>query len=607
MARREPTTPPLGGPIYKSGFARGTKAFDTLYDLKRQNTSPLKKNDLAVILGYDRLEDGRTMYFRYDPSSNEPADDINYVNPNSGDGQWVRIRNTTQVVEDDFVSYSEGELPDSTGAVAGTIGAYLTNEGAFQKIIWNGNEWEDISDPIATQYPGFMSVNSRYPREYLSLKGGISTDTRRMQPMITFTHDDSRIQTYDWVFPEFQSRGIVGFNSVPTNNIGNSQAMGLSELQTLSDAGWEIGSETLDHVNLTEVPLAEADRQLRESWQALNELGFEPRTLVYPEGGNNEEVRRLARSYYRAAFWTSGGVNYPPYHSARMTRFSVDSSTLEECKSAIDEAIGNNGWVIFMCHPGFVQYEDQAEKDRYIALLDYAVSSGADIVTPKEGMDRTGNILDVSDEEGNYFRLSGSGKLASPWVGDAKIQSKNANSVVDPITDYPENQISYTEVQFQSDWPSAGLVVTFRKDDSWARQWFYYYNIDRALYRRWDGSAWTEWAPIWSSMKFQSSNPYQNSDPITDYPSEEIHYTTISSDHINGFPRIGLLVTYRPFAGAWAHQFIYGYKNHIVEHRWWDGSNWSAWQQVAGGATGSFTAQSGETVTVENGIITSIS
>jgi hypothetical protein len=43
-------------------------------------------------------------------------------------------------------------LPDSTGAVADTTkGAYFTEDGLFQIVLWDGDQWQDDGEPVSTK------------------------------------------------------------------------------------------------------------------------------------------------------------------------------------------------------------------------------------------------------------------------------------------------------------------------------------------------------------------------------------------------------------------------------------------------------------------------
>jgi hypothetical protein len=51
-----------------------------------------------------------------------------------------------------FISTETGTLPDSTGAVADTTkGAYFTDDDIFQLVLWDGDAWQDVGEPVSTK------------------------------------------------------------------------------------------------------------------------------------------------------------------------------------------------------------------------------------------------------------------------------------------------------------------------------------------------------------------------------------------------------------------------------------------------------------------------
>jgi hypothetical protein len=62
-------------------------------------------------------------------------------------------------VDPDFISYVQGLLPSSSGAIVGTIGAYFAPSGFWQKLEWNGSAWVAIGDAIQTRTSGFTEFN----------------------------------------------------------------------------------------------------------------------------------------------------------------------------------------------------------------------------------------------------------------------------------------------------------------------------------------------------------------------------------------------------------------------------------------------------------------
>jgi len=53
-------------------------------------------------------------------------------------------------VDPDYLSETVGQLPDSTGATTGTIGAYPKSEGFYQKVEWDGAAWQELGLPFLT-------------------------------------------------------------------------------------------------------------------------------------------------------------------------------------------------------------------------------------------------------------------------------------------------------------------------------------------------------------------------------------------------------------------------------------------------------------------------
>jgi hypothetical protein len=52
-------------------------------------------------------------------------------------------------VDTDFISYDDS-LPDSSGAVVGTKGAYFKDNTSYQVVEWDGAAWQEIGQPIET-------------------------------------------------------------------------------------------------------------------------------------------------------------------------------------------------------------------------------------------------------------------------------------------------------------------------------------------------------------------------------------------------------------------------------------------------------------------------
>jgi peptidoglycan/xylan/chitin deacetylase (PgdA/CDA1 family) len=97
------------------------------------------------------------------------------------------------------------------------------------------------------------------------------------------------------------------------------------QLRDLRDAGWEIGSHTVSHPFLPDVPDADLEAELTESRSALErELGGPCRTLAYPYGGHDDRVEAAAEAagYDAAAILATGPVGR--YHWPRIGVYPSD-------------------------------------------------------------------------------------------------------------------------------------------------------------------------------------------------------------------------------------------------------------------------------------------
>jgi peptidoglycan/xylan/chitin deacetylase (PgdA/CDA1 family) len=80
--------------------------------------------------------------------------------------------------------------------------------------------------------------------------------------------------------------------------------MAWDDLRELAEAGIEVGSHTVTHAHLVDLPDTELERELRESRVRIeDELGAPCRYLAYPFGESDRRVRAAATAAgYRAAF-----------------------------------------------------------------------------------------------------------------------------------------------------------------------------------------------------------------------------------------------------------------------------------------------------------------
>ncbi len=172
---------------------------------------------------------------------------------------------------------------------------------------------------------------------------------------LTFTFDDGYEEMYTTVLPIFGKYNISGTSYIIVDLVGGyfeeQKLMDWNEIKKLKESGFEIGSHTLNHKNLTKLEKEEIIEELKISKEKLEEKGFNVRSLSIPYGSYNNEVKEIAKDYYdnvRASNWGINSLSDLDRYDLK-TVWIVNSTNFEEMKSLVDET-GEDEWIIFMVH-----------------------------------------------------------------------------------------------------------------------------------------------------------------------------------------------------------------------------------------------------------------
>lgn len=138
---------------------------------------------------------------------------------------------------------------------------------------------------------------------------------------VAVTFDDAYRSVLEQAFPVLSALGVVGSVYVPSDFAGNDEPMcwpgieqwiggphepelmplAWSELGTLTEAGWEVGSHTCSHPMLTGLDDRRLAAELADSRAAIErELGGRCDSIAYPYGDMDDRViHAAARAGYR--------------------------------------------------------------------------------------------------------------------------------------------------------------------------------------------------------------------------------------------------------------------------------------------------------------------
>ena len=119
---------------------------------------------------------------------------------------------------------------------------------------------------------------------------------------ILLTFDDGGETTYTTALPIMQRYGFTGVAYIVTNYVGITHYMNADQVRALHAAGWEIGSHSLNHRDLTSRPERQ-EREIVQSRRRLESLlGVPVLSFAYPFGVyNTDSVYYVHTAGYIAA------------------------------------------------------------------------------------------------------------------------------------------------------------------------------------------------------------------------------------------------------------------------------------------------------------------
>jgi peptidoglycan/xylan/chitin deacetylase (PgdA/CDA1 family) len=187
----------------------------------------------------------------------------------------------------------------------------------------------DVTIPILLYHRIDVSpINSRYyvppekfEQEIKALQGwGYTTISTQMLVQaitaghelpphpILITFDDGHLDNYVNAFPIMQKYGFTGVLYIVANYLGTDGFMDRDEILDMHEAGWEVGSHSLNHYDLTKLGPQDQRSEIVGSKERLETLlGIDILTFAYPFGAKNAAVTDYVRfAGYIAAMGAEG-------------------------------------------------------------------------------------------------------------------------------------------------------------------------------------------------------------------------------------------------------------------------------------------------------------
>ena len=114
---------------------------------------------------------------------------------------------------------------------------------------------------------------------------------------VIITFDDGDISVYETAFPIMQKYGLTGVVYIVGNYMGTEGYMSSTQIKELAEAGWEVGSHTRTHRDLTKLePAVQRIEIVNARIELEKETGVQALTFAYPFGIMNNSVGTYAHA-----------------------------------------------------------------------------------------------------------------------------------------------------------------------------------------------------------------------------------------------------------------------------------------------------------------------
>lgn len=333
---------------------------------------------------------------------------------------------------------------------------------------------------------------------------------------VVFTSDDGAVEDKTVLKPVFDAKGVPLCLSIIADTYRGWTGPELKAVQ--DDDGWEVIYHGYDGSNFTTLTEAQLQTAYDDSMANYASDGLIVKNVTYPQGGNNELVRRFMRRHFNCGLDVQKGVdwvNNPPLSQFNIPRRKIDSQTFSQMKDVVDEAIAaGTGLIVYEMHAVTMDATELG------LLIDYIQSNGISIVTLSDAIKQYGNVVDVGDysgqshpyANGNHFVTGADGSQRMYGnIGSAIIGSPDGITNASLNTEFPENSETIIGFDTNAGFPSPNGVLRVVRPDSNVTDLDYQewrpHDVAEIYRRRIQTGAWLSWERIdgYNSQTLQTS------------------------------------------------------------------------------------------------------
>ncbi len=242
----------------------------------------------------------------------------------------------------------------------------------------------------ATVYAGILSKGFLITDDYsLTLKPAHVGFNR---PLVSITDDEAASSVYKNGYPLFKKYNEVGTFYLVSSELNQKGFMTKKQFNDFRNLGWEIGSHTVDHPDLTQLTTTQLNSELNNSKIAIsNNFGIPITDFASPYGLYNDQVITYIKKYYQSHRTTDNDFNrkdnFDPYKiQCYSIEYNMDANYV---KALIDKAIRDKTWLVLVYHditPAQTDDEYAVTTKNLDATLSYLKQNNVPVVTMNQAL-----------------------------------------------------------------------------------------------------------------------------------------------------------------------------------------------------------------------------
>ncbi|MEW4328238.1 polysaccharide deacetylase family protein [Rossellomorea marisflavi] len=540
------------------------------------------------------------------------------------DGVASSAKADTQVAKQAATSAAQSAQQAQQASEEAVTKATTTQAQLDDIILENGQSDAEVVQARGGEPLLYERLNKADERQSESLKyfttnfNYLNDAKKEKKCIVSFIADDAPKSDLLKLLPVMAEKKVPVGIGVITSRVGSSYQ--LNENTTIEYMTWEEikrmelnGAEIMAHSHLHRPSTTLTEKELYEDMKMcksiLNSKGYIADGFIYPNNASSDFTKSVVKRFFKYSFTGSGSRgNFTNLSNNAITRinlgaigdqpeagFPQDTLSLEYYKARVDWSIEKNNWLVFVLHTSLDDMLNAQQQTYMKETIDYIRSKGIEIVSPREGFERYGNILQLGEKPIIQADGTQSGVI---------VEEKDKHTVTSTIDDFQLYTITHTPVTKDpfGNSTNSGILITFNLESIDGRRFqkfisTLYYNgdpIQKVLSRHWRLGGWSAWkndsqVSVQSELSSASTGLLQK--PITDFDNQHITYHPIkpSRASADGYPENsgGTLVTYRLGLDEPHYQYqkydaliIYGGTDLVRKTfvRYWYNGNWTQWK-----------------------------